>query len=337
MAPAGPAADAVTLELLRERQQANPIKDARETLGLVRELGESMKPAPSTDQISQLTSLAGLLKSLTPAAPPVPAPVDPVQSYLAMDEAFSRIAARQHPPAAVAPSAGRTSDMVELVKAGGVELAKQIYGNAIEPASLGSAVGEALSAAVKERPGVLLEAFDLLKQSAGAMLARFAPPPPGGVPAIQSQPSTAPQGRILPPEGRAAQPAGSAGDSAGPAVLGMPPQAVIDDVFSILVRNYRLGLDGTTVGIIILGAFPGMQPFLQMVCSNDLALVLPELEKQPAIAPIVHDARFPEFYEQFRELCMSGLGPVDDDPEYAVFGDESDGDPVDAAAAGQVK
>ena len=108
----------------------------------------------------------------------------------------------------------------------------------------------------------------------------------------------------------------------------MPPQEVIDDIFGIVVSNFRRGLDGTTVGIIILGSFPRMQPFLQMVCSNELADVLPDLRQQPVIAPICDDPRFPDFYATFREMCLAGLPtgePEDEsneeDDEFAAAAD----------------
>lgn len=323
-APAG--GDAIALEMFRASQRQDPIKDARETLGLVKELGESMKPAPATDQISQLTALAGLLRSLTPPVAPV-APVDPFEVYRRMRETFKEIAAEAAP---ATPAVGRTSELVELGKAGLGELAVRIYGQQQEPASFGSAAGEALGKLIQERPGAIGQAWDIFTQAVSSISARLSPasatpPAPQGV-ALQ------PVGQVLPPETTTSQtdgvtqPRGEAKRSAPGA--GMPPQEVIDDIFGIVVSNFRRGLDGTTVGIIILGSFPRMQPFLQMVCSNELADVLPDLRQQPVIAPICDDPRFPDFYATFREMCLAGLPtgePEDEsneeDDEFAAAAD----------------
>ena len=265
------------------------------------------KPAGLTGNPSLDALLVPLIaRALTPAA--VPAPVDPFENYTRMHTMITTIAREAMPPQP-APAPGRTSELVELGKAGLADLAVKIYGAQQEPASLGSAAGEALSTLIKERPSAIVEAWDMLRSAGSTLLSRLNAPPAS---ASTSQPAanataaaTAPAGtpndtgRVLPPV-----PSPAAG-------LGMPPQAAIDDVFAIVVRNFRIGLDGTAVGLIVLGAFPRMQPFLQMACSRELAEVLPDLRQQAAIAPILDHPRFPAFYDEFRQMCLAGLEPVE--------------------------
>ncbi|HEY1210003.1 MAG TPA: hypothetical protein VGE85_11585 [Terracidiphilus sp.] len=317
--------EGLAIEDLRNAQNQNPIKDARETLNLVKELGDTMKPAPATDQISQLTALAGLLKQLTPAPPaavPVSAPVDPLDTYLKVRNVVKEIAAEAAPPPV--PTQGRASELVELIKAGGpgaIDLAKAIYGSPAEPGGFGSAAGEALTTLIRDRPQAIGQAWDLITHGLSTVLSKISGPV--SVRADESAP---------PPGAQASQPVARLGDDSRvgssigaqpapadePLGLGMPPQAVVDDIFGIVVTNFRRGLDGTTVGIIILGAFPKMQPFLQMVCAEELDVVLPALRQQPAIAPIVDDALFPAFYTGFREMCLSGLPTAEDFSEDSI-------------------
>ena len=320
--------DLVTLELLRQRN--NPIQDAKNTLELVKEMGDSMRPPAPTDQFGQLRSMVEFAKALAPPTPAPVAPADPFATYMKVRAVMKEMVAEAMPPQP-APAPGRTSELVELGKAGLADLAVKIYGAQQEPASLGSAAGEALSTLIKERPSAIVEAWDMLRSAGSTLLSRLNAPPasaspaqPAAAQAAASAPvATIPsgEGRVLPPD-----PSPAAG-------LGMPPQAAIDDVFAIVVRNFRIGLDGTAVGLIILGAFPRMQPFLQMACSRELAEVLPDLRQQPAIAPILDHPRFPEFYDEFRQMCLAGLEPSDGP------GDDEDGDGAaaqESAAAAQV-
>jgi len=71
-------------------------------------------------------------------------------------------------------------------------------------------------------------------------------------------------------------------------------------------------MDGQSVGLIVLGAFPNTLGFLQMAFSQDKAIVIPQLRLQAAIAPIVDHPRFPQFYDDFRDYIISGL-PVPED------------------------
>ena len=86
---------------------------------------------------------------------------------------------------------------------------------------------------------------------------------------------------------------------------------------------------------MVMGAVEGLQPFLQMVCAQELAAVLPELRSQPAIAPILDDPRFPAFYEQFRQACLDGL-PSAEDLAGGAFADDPTAD-AEPAAAGQAR
>jgi len=301
--------DLVTLELLRQRN--NPIQDAKNTLELVKEMGDSMRPPAPTDQFGQLRSMVEFAKALAPPTPAPVAPADPFETYMKVRAVMKDMVAEAMPPQQ-ATQPGRTSELVELGKAGLADLAVKIYGAQQEPASLGSAAGEALSTLIKERPSAIVEAWDMLRSAGSTLLSRLnAPPASAGTAQSAAQAAasapvataTSGEGRVLPPE------LSSAPASSG---MGMPPQAAIDDVFAIVVRNFRLGLDGTAVGLIVLGAFPRMQPFLQMACSRELAEVLPDLRQQAAIAPILDHPRFPAFYDEFRQMCLAGLEPVED-------------------------
>ena len=320
--------DLVTLELLRQRN--NPIQDAKNTLELVKEMGDSMRPPAPTDQFGQLRSMVEFAKALAPPTPAPVAPADPFETYMKVRAVMKEMVAEAMPPQP-APAPGRTSELVELGKAGLADLAVKIYGAQQEPASLGSAAGEALSTLIKERPSAIVEAWDMLRSAGSTLLSRLNAPPasastsqPAAAQAAASAPvATIPsgEGRVLPPD-----PSPAAG-------LGMPPQAAIDDVFAIVVRNFRIGLDGTAVGLIILGAFPRMQPFLQMACSRELAEVLPDLRQQAAIAPILDHPRFPAFYDEFRQMCLAGLEPVEELSDLDGPDDGGEDGAVQASAA----
>jgi len=290
------------------------------------------KPAGFTGNPTLDTILAPLIaRALTP--PPVAPAPDPFDTYLKIRNVIKEATLENAPPA---PPAGRASELVELVKAGGkdaIELAKAIYGNSAEPGGLGAAAGEALTTLIRDRPQAIGQAWDLITHAASTVLAKISGPVTVRAEDVAGpQPANGTAALSAPATQAATQPANHeakrevAAESGQPAALGMPPQAVIDDIFGIVVRNFQIGLDGTTVGIIILGAFPKMQPFLQMVCAQELEAVLPELRQQPAIAPILDDPRFPEFYTQFREMCQRGLPTADD------FAEEDGEDEADTVA-----
>lgn len=258
------------------------------------------------------TILAPLIaRALTP--PPVTPAPDPFDTYLKIRQVIKEATLEATPP--VAPT-GRASELVELIKAGGpqaIELAKTIYGAPVEPGGFGSAAGEALTTLIRDRPQAIGQAWDLITHGLGAVLSKISGPPtiPG------NEAATEPSRLVAVSPNAVAKDAVTVTPAAEPSALGMPPQAVVDDIFGIVVRNFRGGLDGTTVGIAILAVYPKMQPFLQMVCTQELDVVLPELRQQAVIAPILDDARFPEFYAQFREMCLQGLPQPGDFEENA--------------------
>ena len=205
-----------------------------------------------------------------------------------------------------------------------IELAKNIYGAPVEPGGFGSAAGEALTTLIRDRPQAIGQAWDLITHGLGAVLSKISGPPtiPG------NEAATEPSRLVAVSPNAVAKDEVTVTPAAEPSALGMPPQAVVDDIFGIVVRNFRGGLDGTTVGIAILAVYPKMQPFLQMVCTQELDVVLPELRQQAVIAPILDDARFPEFYAQFREMCLQGLpqpGDFEENASEAAPAAQSDG------------
>ena len=251
-AGAAATSDTVALEILRQRE--NPIQAAKQTLELVNEMGKTMRPEAPADQFQQLKSAVEFAKAIAPVPAAVATPPDPWETYLKINQVI-RQAVSEAMPAAPQQAAQPATPLLDsialaLIQRGAVTEAIDLIKGPEAPATLGSALAEGVAAAVKERPGVTLEVWDFVRRAGEDLMTRWRTPAAAGT--EQQQPSAAqPQatpavGRVLPPEG---EPTAQPGESvpspteARMGGLGMPPQRVIDFAFSIVVNNFRRGLD----------------------------------------------------------------------------------------------
>lgn len=279
----------------------------------------SMTGNPALDKLVT-SAIERMVNPPTPAAPP--AAVDPVQQTISMLELTERLRAHIAPaPAEPTSKPERPSllhglplkEVLEAARGDNADLIRElVLGPKDEPTLTGVLANFGLNVIERnpDLPGKvltsLLDLFDRIGRPAGTQ------PEP-----LRLGEASAP----VPPTTQPSQPVTGQSMASAQTAPGAPPQAVIDDMLSIVRRAFEDGNSGAEVAISLKCLYPRLvrdenphetPTLLDLFDNFDDQAILSLLRSQLTIEPILSDARFPVFYAELRDTIL-GMFPHDED------------------------
>ena len=338
MQAAPPAAsDAVTIELLRQR--SNPIKDAGDTLRLLKDMGETMKPdAPTAaDPLETAKSAIGMAKDIAAMLRPEPAavaaavaPVDPVVQLTNQIEAMERLRKVMAPaPVAAGPAPApaespglfqgvKISELVELAKLSGRsdQMFDALLG-AEKPGLMDVVAKFGMNAA--DRPDILTKlgnAVSNLMDAGAGLILRLTPAGQAAQPLLAGTPAktgtsatgtgrpAAPGGGDAPVLDSAANPEAAASRDAALAEL----QPLMDMALPYLSAAFQHEESGDQTAERVFADAPQfVEPLAAIFHSIPDLDFWAYLHRQPAIAHDMRHIRFIQFYADFKMRILQGF------------------------------